>query len=174
MALPIVNGLTPVLIIRRFAGGDATAGAALFGGAEAALAFGAVLASAFFPRYAAHLPKGRLLIAGFATWGAIAGLIAFAPNFTIALGLFGLLGAANVLFFVPTVTILQEATPSNIRARVFGARIALTNLSWLPLVLVSGVLGDAIGVDVLIALAGLVTVVTAAVAWFVPSVRDLP
>jgi DHA3 family macrolide efflux protein-like MFS transporter len=174
MALPIVNGLTPVLIIRRFAGGDATAGAALFGGAEAALAFGAVLASAFFPRYAARLPKGRLLIAGFATWGAIAGLIAFAPNFTIALGLFGLLGAANVLFFVPTVTILQEATPSNIRARVFGARIALTNLSWLPLVLVSGVLGDAIGVDVLIALAGLVTVVTAAVAWFVPSVRDLP
>ena len=174
MALPIVNGLTPVLIIRRFAGGDATAGAALFGGAEAALAFGAVLASAFFPRYAARLPKGRLLIAGFATWGALAGLIAFAPNFTIALGLFGLLGAANVLFFVPTVTILQEATPSNIRARVFGARIALTNLSWLPLVLVSGLLGDAIGVDVLIALAGLMTVATAAVALFVPSVRDLP
>ena len=174
MALPIVNGLTPVLIIRRFAGGDVTAGAALFGGAEAALAFGAVLASAFFPRYAARWPKGRLLIAGFATWGAIAALIAFAPNFTIALGLFGLLGAANVLFFVPTVTILQEATPSDIRARVFGARIALTNLSWLPLVLVSGVLGDAIGVDVLIALAGLVTVGTAAVAWFVPSVRDLP
>jgi MFS family permease len=174
MALPVVNGLTPVLIIRRFAGGDATAGAALFGGAEAALAFGAVLASAFFPRYAARLPKGRLLIAGFATWGTIAGLIAFAPNFTIALGLFGLLGAANVLFFVPTVTILQEATPSDIRARVFGARIALTNLSWLPLVLVSGVLGDAIGVDVLIALAGLVTVATAAVAWFVPAVRDLP
>ena len=174
MALPIVNGLTPVLIIRRFAGGDVTAGAALFGGAEAALAFGAVLASAFFPRYATRLPKGRLLIAGFATWGAIAGLIAFAPSFTIALGLFGLLGAANVLFFVPTVTILQEATPSNIRARVFGARIALTNLSWLPLVLASGVLGDAIGVDVLIALAGLVTVLTAFIAWFVPSVRDVP
>jgi DHA3 family macrolide efflux protein-like MFS transporter len=174
MALPIVNGLTPVLIIRRFAGGDATAGAALFGGAEAALAFGAVLASAFFPRYAARFPKGRLLIVGFATWGAIAGLIAVAPSFTIALGLFGLLGAANVLFFVPTVTILQEATPSDIRARVFGARIALTNLSWLPLVLVSGLLGDAIGVDVLIALAGLVTVATAAVAWFVPAVRDLP
>ena len=174
MALPVLNGLTPVLIIRRFAGGDAIAGAALFGGAEAALAFGAVLASAFFPRFMARFPKGHLLIVGFATWGAIAVLIALAPNFTVALALFGLLGAANVLYFVPTVTIMQEATPSNMRARVFGARIALTNLSWLPLVFVSGVLGDAIGVDVLIALAGLATVLTAAIAWFVPVIRNVP
>ncbi len=174
MALPVVNGLTPVLIIRRFAGGDATAGAALFGGAEAALAFGAVLASAFFPRYMARYRKGQLLIAGFATWGTVAGLITIAPNFTVALGLFAVLGAANVLYFVPTVTIMQEATPPEIRARVFGARIALTNLSWLPLVLVSGVLGDAIGVNVLIALAGLVTVVTAVIASFVPAIRDVP
>ncbi|MEX2047390.1 MAG: MFS transporter [Chloroflexota bacterium] len=172
LALPIVNGLTPVLIIRRFAEGDATAGAVMFGGAEAALAFGAVLASAIFPRYLVRYRKGHLLIAGFATWGTVAGLIAIAPDFTVALGLFGLLGAANVLFFVPTVTILQEATPSNVRARVFGARIALTNLSWLPLVLVSGVLGDAIGVEVLIAAAGLVTVSTAVIASFVPAIRD--
>lgn len=174
MALPVLNGLTPVLIIRRFAGGDAIAGAALFGGAEAALAFGAVLASAFFPRYMARFPKGHLLVVGFATWGAVAALIAVAPTFTVALGLFGLLGAANVLYFVPTVTIMQEATPSNMRARVFGARIALTNLSWLPLVFVSGVLGDAIGVDVLMALAGLATVLTAVIASFVPVIRNVP
>ncbi|MDP9252877.1 MAG: MFS transporter [Chloroflexota bacterium] len=174
MALPVVNGLTPVLIIRRFAGGDATAGAALFGGAEAALAFGAVLASAFFPRYMARYRKGQLLIAGFATWGTVAGLIAIAPNFTVALGLFAVLGAANVLYFVPTITIMQEATPPEIRARVFGARIALTNLSWLPLVFVSGVLGDAIGVNVLIAVAGLMTVATAVIASFVPAIRDVP
>ncbi len=174
LALPVVNGLTPVLIIRRFAGGDATAGAVLFGGAEAAIAFGAVLASAMFPRYLANHRKGHLLIAGFATWGAVACLIAFAPNFTLALGLFGLLGAANVLFFVPTVTILQEATPSGVRARVFGARIAITNLSWLPLVLVSGLLGDAIGVSILIAFAGLLTVTTAVIASFVPAIRDVP
>jgi DHA3 family macrolide efflux protein-like MFS transporter len=174
LALPIVNGLTPVLIIRRFAGGDATAGAVLFGGAEAAIAFGAVLGSAFFPQYIARYRKGHLLIAGFAMWGTMAGLIAIAPNFTVALALFGLLGAANVLFFVPTVTILQEATPAELRARVFGARIALTNLSWLPLVLISGLLGDAIGVHILIAFAGLVTVSTAVIASFLPAIRDVP
>jgi MFS family permease len=173
LALPVVNGLTPVLIVRRFAGGDATAGAVLFGGAEAAIAFGAVLGSAFFPRYIARYRKGHLLIAGFALWGTVVGLIAVAPNFTLALGLFGILGASNVLFFVPTVTILQEATPPEIRARVFGARIALTNLSWLPLVLISGLLGDALGVNVLIALAGALTVATAVVASFVPAIRDV-
>jgi DHA3 family macrolide efflux protein-like MFS transporter len=173
LALPVVNGLTPVFIVRRFADGDATAGAVMFGGAEAAIAFGAVMGSAVFPRYLTRYPKGQLLIAGFAVWGMVAGLIAIAPNFTVALGLFALLGAANVLFFVPTVTILQEATPSHARARVFGARIALTNLSWLPLVFISGVLGDAIGVHVLIALAGLVTVATAVVASFVPAIRDV-
>ena len=173
LALPVVNGLTPVLIIRRFAEGDATLGAVLFGGAEAAIAFGAVLGSAFFPRYMARYGKGQLLIAGFATWGTVAGLIAVAPSYTIALGLFGLLGAANVVFFVPTVTIMQEATPADVRARVFGARIAITNLSWLPLVLISGVLGDAIGVHVLIAFAGLVTVATAVIASYVPAIRDV-
>ena len=173
MALPVVNGLTPVLIVRRFAGGDVTAGAVLFGGAEAAIAFGAVLASVFFPRYVGRYRKGQLLTAGFAIWGTVAGLIAVAPSFTVALGLFGLLGAANVLFFIPTVTILQEATPPEIRARVFGARIALTNLSWLPLVFISGALGDAIGVNVLIAVAGLVTVATAVIASYIPAIRDV-
>jgi len=173
LALPVVNGLTPVLIIRRFAGDDATLGAVLFGGAEAAIAFGAVLGSAFLPQYITRYPKGQLLIAGFATWGTVAGLIAIAPSFTVALVLFAVLGAANVLFFVPTVTILQEATPPDHRARVFGARIAISNLSWLPLVLISGFLGDAIGVHVLIAFAGLVTVSTAVVASFVPAIRDV-
>ena len=173
LALPVVNGLTPVLIIRRFADGDATLGAVLFGGAEAAIAFGAVLGSAFLPQYIARFPKGQLLIAGFATWGTLAGLIAVAPSFTVALVLFALLGAANVLFFVPTVTIMQEATPQNMRARVFGARIALTNLSWLPLVFLSGALGDAFGVHLVVALAGFVTVATAVVASFVPAVRDV-
>jgi len=173
VALPVVNGLTPVLIVRRFADGDPTAGAVLFGGAEGALAFGAVLGSAFFPRYIARYPKGQLLIAGFATWGTVAGLLAVAPNYTVALVLFFLMGGANVLFFVPTVTIMQQGTPPEIRARVFGARIALTNLSWLPLVFISGALGDAIGVNVLIAVAGLVTVATAVIASYVPAIRDV-
>ncbi|HLQ04698.1 MAG TPA: hypothetical protein VK197_03485, partial [Verrucomicrobiae bacterium] len=88
--------------------------------------------------------------------------------------LFGVLGFTNVLFFVPTVTILQEGTPLELTARVFGARIALSNLSWLPIIFLGGVIGDAIGVDRFLAVAGLVTLGAALTAAFIPAIRDVP
>ena len=174
LALPAVNGLTPVFLIRRFAGNDATAGAVQFGASEAAIALGAVLASAVLPRFAPRLRKGRLLITGFLVWGAAVLLLSFAPTFGVALVLFVVMGVANVLFFVPNMTLLQELTPTDHRARVFGARIALTNLTWLPIVLVTGSLGDIVPVTQVIALAGGLTLATALVGSLVPAVRDVP
>lgn len=172
-ANPVVNTLTPVFLVRRFAGGDPVAGAVLYAGSEAAIALGAVVASAVLPRYLSRVRKGRALIAGFASTGIVIVLIALAPSFQMALALFALLGLTNVLFFVPTVTILQEATPQHLIARVFGARIALTNLSWLPIIFLGGVVADTIGVDVFIALAGAVTLCAALGATLVPAVRDV-
>jgi DHA3 family macrolide efflux protein-like MFS transporter len=174
LALPLVNGLTPVFLVRRFAGNDPSAGAVQFGASEAAIALGAVLASALLPRYISRIPKGRLLIGGFLEWGVMVVLLALAPSFGVALACFALMGVGNVLFFVPNMTIVQEATPPAVRARVFGARIALTNLSWLPIVIVSGALADVLPVEALVGAAGLVTVVAASVAAFVPAIRDVP
>ena len=92
----------------------------------------------------------------------------------VALGLFALLGFVNVLAFVPTVMIFQEETPQPLIARVFGARIAMTNISWVVIVLVGAAVGEAIGADVFLAVAGLVTLATALVAVFVPAIRDVP
>jgi hypothetical protein len=92
----------------------------------------------------------------------------------VAAVLFAILGFTNVLFYVPTVTILQEGTPLELTARVFGARIAITNLSWLPIIFLGGVIGDAIGVDIFLAIAGLITLATAIVAAFLPIIRDVP
>ena len=172
---PVINGLTPAFLVQRFAGGDAHIGAVEFGAAEAAIAFGAVVGGAILPRYLGDIRKGKLLITGFAATGAVIFLIAVSPAFPVALALFALLGLTNILFYVPTITILQEATPQAMRARVFGARIALTNLSWLPIILVSGVLADAIGPSVLIGIAGAFTLATALfAARFVPSVSEVP
>ena len=174
VANPLINSLTPVFLIRRFAGGDPATGAVLFGAAEAAIAFGAVLGSTLLPRYVSGVRKGRLLIAGFAATGLVIVLIALAPTFAVAAILFGLLGITNVLFYVPTVTILQEGTPPEMTARVFGARIALTNLSWVPAIFLGGVLSDAIGVDLLLAVAGGLTLATALAGAFLPVIRDVP
>ena len=174
VANPLINSLTPVFLIRRFAQDDPVTGAVLYGAAEAAIAFGAVLGSTLLPRYVSGFRKGRLLIAGFAATGLVIVLIALAPTFAAAAILFGVLGITNVLFYVPTVTILQEGTPPEMTARVFGARIALTNLSWVPAVFLGGALSDSIGVDLLLALAGGLTLVTALVGAFLPVIRDVP
>lgn len=173
-ANPVVNTLTPVFLIRRFAGNDPVAGAVLYAGSEAAIAVGAVLGSAILPSYVSRVPKGKMVLIGFATTGLVVILIAFAPTYTVAAVLFAVLGFTNVLFYVPTVTILQEATPLDKTARVFGARIALTNLSWLPIIFLGGLIGDAIGVDLFLAVAGTVTLTTALVASFLPVIRDVP
>ena len=171
---PVINGLTPAFLVARFAGGDAQIGAVQYGAAEAAIAFGAVVASVTLPVYLSRVPKGRLLVIGFATTGAVIILIALAPAFPIALALFALLGVTNIVYYVPTITILQEATPQNMRARVFGARIAITNLSWLPIIFVSGTLADVVGPAPLLVVAGVVTLVTAVfAARFVPAISEV-
>ena len=113
------------------------------------------------------------LLAGFAIYGVVLIALAFAPTFETAVALFALGGIVNVLFYVPNVTISQELTPPDLRARVFGARIALLNLTWLPIVILSGALADAVGVALLIAVAGLTTLVAAIVGAFIPIVRDV-
>jgi len=175
LALPVINGLTPVFLVRRFAHGDADLGAALFGVAEAALAAGAVAAGLSLPEYFGRIRKGRMLVVGFAVYGVLLIVLSLAPSVLPAMILFFLIGSANVICVVPNITISQEATPPELRARVFGARIALLNLSWLPVIVVSGALADRIDVGILIGAAGLVTLATALfTARFVPSVSQVP
>jgi MFS family permease len=174
LSIPVVSSLAPSLIFRRFAGGNVELGASLFGVAEAAIAVGAVLGGVYLgPRLGRH-PKGRLILGGFAAYGIVLMALALAPTFELALLLFVIGGVANVIFYVPNITLSQELAPPELRARVFGARIALLNLSWLPVILLSGALADAVSIPLLIGVAGLVTLVGAVVGAFVPIVRDVP
>ena len=174
LALPVVNGLTPVYLVRRFANGDAEFGAALFGVAEAALAAGAVGAGLTLPEYMTQFRKGRLLLAGFGMYGTLLILLGLAPSLLPAMVIFVLMGVANVIFVVPNITLSQEVTPPELRARVFGARIALLNLSWLPIIVISGALADRVDAGLLIAIAGVVTLATALfAARFVPAVSEV-
>jgi MFS family permease len=114
------------------------------------------------------------LLTGFAIYGLLLVALALVPSFEFAAALFTITGVINVVFYVPNVTLSQELTPPELRARVFGARIALLNISWLPIIILSGALADAVGVSSLIAAAGLVTFAAALVGAFIPLVRDVP
>jgi MFS family permease len=173
LSLPVVASLAPSLIFQRFAAGNPELGASEFGIAEGAIAAGAVASGLLIVPVLARLPKGRLLLIGFAIYGVVLIALAVAPTFEVALVLFALGGVVNVLFYVSNVTISQELTPRDLRARVFGARIALLNLSWLPVIIASGALADLVSVPVLIAIAGCVTLACAIVGAFIPIVRDV-
>lgn len=174
LALPVVNGLTPVLIIRRFASGNIDLGAQLFGVSEAALASGAAIAGFLLPEYVGGMRKGRVLVSGFALYGLLLIALATANTFLPALVIFFAMGVANILFLVPNVTISQEFTPGELRARVAGARLALLNLTWLPVFALSGYLADRVDAASLIAVGGVVTLATALGGWLWPAVRDVP
>ena len=168
LSIPVFNSLMPVLIFKAFGG------ATEYGIAEGAFALGAVAAGLLLPAAFQSMHKGRLVVLGFAAFGLVLLVIARANDFATLVLLLVIAGVANMLSFIPNVTIAQEITPPTYRARVFGARIALLNLTWLPVIFVSGALGDVIGVTPLIAIAGAVTLVTAIAGAFIPAVRDVP
>ncbi|MBA3377048.1 MAG: MFS transporter, partial [Actinobacteria bacterium] len=173
LSVGVSNGLLPVLIFRRFAGGDSEIGAQQFGVAEAAIAVGAVGMGLVYARIARRKPKGRLLISGWLGYGAALIGVAAAPTFELLLAVLVIVGIMNVLFFVPNLTISQELTPPLMRGRVFGARISLLSLSWLPIVLFAGGLADLMDASLLIGAAGAFTILVALVAARISAVRDV-
>jgi MFS family permease len=173
LSVPVVSSLAPSLIFQRYALGNTDVGASQFGVAEGAIALGAVLSGLLLVPRLGRFPKGRLLLVGFSIYGVLLIALALAPSFEIAAVLFGAMGLINVVFYVPNVTLSQELTPPDLRARVFGARIALLNLSWLPVIVLSGALADAVSVPLLIAIAGTLTLLSALAGFLIPIVRDV-
>jgi MFS family permease len=173
-SIPVLNGLLPVLVFRRFAAANPDVGATLFGVAEAGIAAGAVAGAVVLPRISQSLPKGRLVILGFGACGASLILAAIAPTFELLCAALFLAGVTNVLFYVPNIAILQQYAPPGVRGAVIGARISLLSLTWLPIGLLSGALADLVPVSLLIGLAGAFTLLVALVATRVPAVADVP
>ena len=174
LSIPVLNGLLPVLVFRRFAAGEAGLGATLFGFAEAGIALGAVAGTFVLARVSRATGKGKLVIWGFAICGASLLAAALAPTFELLFVSLVITGIANVLFFVPNIAIFQEHAPANIRGAVIGARISLLSLSWLPIVLLSGALADLVDVSLLIGLAGAFTVAVALVGSRLRVLTDVP
>lgn len=168
MSVAVTLALAPVFVFRELRGGPDA-----YGASEAAIAVGAAIFAPAMPALMTMVRKGRLVVAGFAAYGLILVALSLSPTIWTAIIFFALGGMANIVFLIANVTISQEHTPPELRARVFSTRFALLNLTWLPVMAVSGALGDVVGAGTLIGIAGLLTLATAAVAAFLPAVRDV-
>jgi MFS family permease len=167
LSLPVLNGLSPVLVFREYGLGPGQ-----YGATEGAIALGAVATSVMAPA-AGEIGKGRSILAGFVGFGLVLLAFAASPPFGVALLLFFFVGVTNVLFYVPNMTLIQEHAPTALRGRVFGVRLALLNLTWLPVILATGSLAETLPVHFLIGAAGAFTILVAVVGSAFRSIRDV-
>jgi MFS family permease len=84
----------------------------------------------------------------------------------------GVAGVFNILFFVPTLTLVQERAPRAVRARVMSSRAVLMSIALVVSYASATALASAFEPRSVMLVAGLLLSVGAAAASFVPVLRQ--
>jgi MFS family permease len=143
-----------------------------YGWIMAALGLGSVVGGLVIGSFATRTPKGPMTIAGFILLGlslVVAGLVRDAYA---AIGLFFMVGVANMLYLVPTITLFQERTPQRLFGRVVSSRQALTFGAMALSQGLAGYLAGIIGSAEVLMLGGALIAVAGAAGIFVPAMRN--
>ncbi|MGH2456719.1 MAG: MFS transporter, partial [Candidatus Limnocylindria bacterium] len=87
-------------------------------------------------------------------------------------GLFFVIGVANLLYLVPTITLFQERTPQRLFGRVVSTRQALTFGAMALSMGLAGWLSGILGADAVLMLGGAVIAAAGLVGLLLPAMRD--
>ena len=91
----------------------------------ASIGAGSIVGGIVIGAIADRIPKGPMSIAGFVAFGLCFGSIAFVRDPFVAIGVFFLAGATNMVFIIPNITLFQERTPQRLMGRVVSSRQAI-------------------------------------------------
>lgn len=138
----------------------------------AAIAAGSVIAGIGFGAIGERAPKGLTVIIGFVGMGTALALAGFVTDLWLAMILFFIVGLANMLFIIPTITLFQQRTPDRLMGRVISSRQALVFGAIAASMAVSGLLADAIGPSAVLVVFGTICAVTGLVGLLVPPMRN--
>ena len=119
-----------------------------------------------------RLAKGRMVIAGFALYGACVVGLALTGNVAVAMGLMLGCGVSNMVWVIPSQTLFQERTPVELIGRAVSFRFALVTASMTAAMAMAGVAAQAVGVPAVIAASGVVTLAAGLAGLLTPAVRD--
>jgi MFS transporter, DHA3 family, macrolide efflux protein len=167
-AVGVVTALGFV-VAERITPGAATASWAFM---ETSIGVGNLVGGFVLGLLASRVRKGRLIIAAYVAFGLLVVLVGLLPPLPVMLALMFGMGVANMAFVVPSQTLFQERTPTELMARVVSFRFALVFGGMTVATLVAGLLAGVIGVGPVIALAGVISVAAGAAGLFVRAVRD--
>ena len=143
-----------------------------YGWLMSALGLGSVVGGVVIGAWFTKTPKGPMTIAGFILLGASMVAAGFTDNPYVAIGLFFVIGAANLLYLVPTITLFQERTPTRLFGRVVSTRQALTFGAMALSMGVAGWLSGIIGPASVLMLGGAAIAGAGLIGLAVPAMRD--
>jgi MFS family permease len=143
-----------------------------YGWLMSALGLGSVVGGVVIGAWFTKTPKGPMTIAGFILLGASMVAAGFVTNPFVAIGLFFLIGAANLLYLVPTITLFQERTPTRLFGRVVSTRQALTFGAMALSMGLAGWLSGVIGPASVLMLGGAMIAAAGLIGLAVPAMRD--
>ena len=171
LTVGVLLALTPVYAKHVF--GEGTLGwEAVYAFIETGVGAGNLLGGFVIGLIGMRFARGQMVIAGYTFFGLMIALLAISGNLALAIGFAFGSGIANMVFVIPSQTLFQERTPPELMGRVVGFRFALVFGAMTLAMALGGVLAEVVGVVVVLAAFGLVTMVTGLAGLFVPAVRD--
>jgi MFS family permease len=143
-----------------------------YGLTESTTAVGTLCGLWFLHSLSRRLNKGRTIALGFVTMGAAVVAVGFTDSLWVAVVLAAVAGAGNMLFLVPSITMVQQLAPPEMCGRVVGVRHMFTFTAFMLSNAVAGLLAEQIGVSPLLAMLGAGMVVVGGISMFVRSTRE--
>jgi DHA3 family macrolide efflux protein-like MFS transporter len=171
LTIGVLIALTP-LYARNIVVGTSVDEKAAYGFLEAGIGVGNLIGGFVIGVIGTHLARGKTVIVGYVMWGACVALLALTGNLAIAIGLMFGSGIANMVFVIPSQTMIQERTPPEMLGRVLGFRFALVFGSMTIAMGLGGLLAQVAGAAVVIGLFGVMTMFAGLAGLLVPAVRD--
>src|SRR5439155_2837006 len=140
----------------------------------AAIGLGSIVGGLVIGGVAGRLPKGPLSIVGFVTFGLTFIAMGFVRDPYLAIALFFLVGATNMIFLIPNITLFQERTPQRLMGRVVSTRQAIVFGVMAASMAFAGWLSDPkiLGPAMVLTLSGVVCTVAGLGGLLVPSIRN--
>ncbi len=147
-------------------------GAAGYGALTAAVGVGALLGALGIAVLSGRIPKGRTVVLGGTSFGALLVLFALSRSLPLSLLLLALAGCGMILNNAVTNTLLQISVPDELRGRVMGF-YSFVFVGLAPLgALQAGTLAEHFGAPWAVAVGGAITALAMAMAaWRVPALR---
>ncbi len=139
---------------------------------EAAIGVGNLAGGFVVGAIGARLHKGWLVITGFAVMGLATIVLGLTSNEVLAIGAAVVIGIFNLVYVIPSQTLFAERTPEGMLGRVVAIRSSIVMGALTGAMAVASGLADQVDAGLIIAFTGVLTVIAAVVAAWLPAVRD--